>query len=362
MQEYLEQYVNYLNHNQYPDNEIFTKLMEASRKDKNLETLLYQLPNANLEERKALLDQYLNSNNTKEEEVIAETFGIDTSFINHLVLQNGKEIFSFYQPNINKQIVLENKKEENLAEQLKKWQEEHPNIEDRYKMLQEQRMEKGELKFVPIDKVNEYGYLVNKLKEEEKQALDYLIKNKDQFLIQAVNIENVLGMDKNGQIVESYLDKNTMEFRLEKPKENLYSKQNETNVEKEQNTDVETEQNVDENIDIEKQPNDEENIDIEKQLEEEGLNKDQIKNVKEKLELYTHYPELLEYLTPEDKIFYEKYLNIYRKIKEQEQKEKPKVYQKTMENGYVDVLILSLVTSFAGGMFITLILALTSLS
>ena len=69
------------------------------------------------------------------------------------------------------------------------------------------------------------------------------------------------------------------------------------------------------------------------------------------------YPELLEYLTPEDKIFYEKYLNTYRKIKEQEQKEKPKVYQKNMETGYVDVLILSLVTSFAGGMFITLILA-----
>ena len=239
MQEYLEQYVNYLNHNQYPDNEIFTKLMEASRKDKNLETLLYQLPNANIEERKELLNQYLNSNKTREEEIIADTFGIDTSFINHLVLQNGKEIFSFYQPNINKQIVLENKKEENLAEQLKKWQEEHPNIEDRYKMLQEQRMEKGELKFVLIDKINEYGYLVNKLKEEEKQALDYLIKNKDRFLIQTVNIENVLGMDKNGQIVESYLDKNNMEFRLEKTKQNLYSKQENNNVAKEPNTHVE---------------------------------------------------------------------------------------------------------------------------
>ena len=354
MQEYLEQYVNYLNHNQYPDNEIFTKLMEASRKDKNLETLLYQLPNANIEERKELLNQYLNPNKTKEEEVIAETFGIDTSFINHLVLQNGKEIFSFYQPNINKQIVLENNKEENLAEQLKKWQEEHPNIEDRYKMLQEQRMEKGELKFIPIDKINEYENLVNKLNEEEKQALDYLIKNKAKFSIEVVNIENVLGMDKNGQIVESYLDKTTMEFRLEKPKQNLYSKQeNETNVEKEQN--------FDENIDEEKQANNEEDIDIEKQLEEEGLNKDQIKTIKEKLELYMQYPELLEYLTPEDKIFYEKYLNTYRKIKEQEQKEKPKVYQKNMETGYVDVLILSLVTSFAGGMFITLILALTQL-
>ena len=154
-----------------------------------------------------------------------------------------------------------------------------------------------------------------------------------------------------------------MEFRLEKPKQNIYSKQeNETNVEKEQNADVEKEQNIDENIDEEKQANNEEDIDIEKQLEEEGLNKDQIKTIKEKLELYMQYPELLEYLTPEDKIFYEKYLNTYRKIKEQEQKEKPKVYQKTMENGYVDVLILSLVTSFAGGMFITLILALTQLS
>ena len=88
MQE-LEQYLNYLNNNQFTSQDVFYKLMEKSKNDKDLEKLLYQLPSATVEERNNLVKQYLDKNKQqeKEEEVIAEIFNIDTSLIKHLELK-----------------------------------------------------------------------------------------------------------------------------------------------------------------------------------------------------------------------------------------------------------------------------------
>lgn len=360
----LEQYLNYLNNNQYSSQDIFYKLMEKSRNDKELEHLLYQLPSATIEERNNLVKQYLNKNKQqeKEEEVIAEIFNIDTSLIKHLELKNGKEVFTFYHPILLKQIVLENKQTKNLKEQLKKYQEEHPDIDDNLQMLNEQRLNNGELQFVPVEKVDNYKFLINKLTKEEQQALDYLLKNKDSYEISSVNIENVLGLDKKGQIIESYLDIKNMEFRIEKPKEDVYSQDEQTSLKETNEKDSKINNTVnnisEDNKDISlDEVNNEENLDIDKQLEAEGLDKDKIAFIKDKLELYDQYPELLNYLTEEDFKFYQKYLNIYRKNKEQ-QKEKGYQKQYKMETGYADVLILSLITSFFGGMFITILLAL----
>ena len=69
MKETLNQYLDYLNNNVYPNEEVFIKLQKASQNDSRLEELLYQLPNASKEEREELLNDYLNNKENKVESI-----------------------------------------------------------------------------------------------------------------------------------------------------------------------------------------------------------------------------------------------------------------------------------------------------
>lgn len=366
----LEKYVDYLNGNEPNiDFDIIQTLKQKAKEDASFEQLMNTLPKITPDERKKLIDTWLFNQiieNTKnEEEVIASTLGLDVSMINHYKLKNEKDVFLFYHPELQTTIVLENQKDKNLAEQLKQYQNDYQlDKTDGINMLQEQRVKNGELGFVLIDKVNNYPHIIQKLKPEEKQALDYLLKNKDRLKIKTVNIENALGITDEGKIVEAYFDKKMAEFRVEQPEESVYENKNDVKIEQQtdektslENSNLLENEKIEQNMNLD---NDLEDDFLVTQLKAEGLAQDKIEFILDKLELYNQYPELMEYLEEQDRIFYQKYLVIYRKNKERQKETSfQKAYKKDEKKaGFADVLILSLITSFMGGVFLTVILFL----
>ena len=61
-----------------------------------------------------------------EEEEIAKTFGVNVENIEHHFLSNGNEIFSFYDSNLGRQVIIENnKKGKSLFKYLKEIQDQN---------------------------------------------------------------------------------------------------------------------------------------------------------------------------------------------------------------------------------------------
>lgn len=151
MKEELNAYISYLNNNldKTIDYSKIKNLLKEASTNPDLEQLLKNLQMANPNERNQLIDKWLKNQEAKlEEEVIANAFGIDVSNIKHYKLKNEKEIFVFYDPLLKQTITLENKKDENLKEQLKRKQQENilyqkdNDANNTYQMLMNQRIKK----------------------------------------------------------------------------------------------------------------------------------------------------------------------------------------------------------------------------
>lgn len=370
-----EQLIEYVNlYNQFQNNpnmqftnielNIINRVQQEANNNPLLGQFLENIKNVNEIERINLLNAYLNEEELKkqgekEEEVIASTYGIDISKIEHKYLENGKEIFYFYDMKLGRNVILENKKEGiTLVEQLKKMQAQNQKFQtgtdeqNTNEMLNEQQNKENiEMKLISLNELQNHMNEIQNMSIEEAQKLNFLIRNSDQLRINYINIENLVGIDIYGKLLEVRYDKENNRYMINEPMSANYDEEQ-----------INTSDRIDENYTKSEQYNSlqsdyEDKPEITPQEEYEALS-DQ---VKEQIQKYYEYPELLEMLPEEERAKWQRYIDIYTKIKEQEQiqkeqnKPKQKIYKKEEQKaGFADVLLLSLITGFLAGVLTTL--------
>lgn len=370
-----EQLIEYVNlYNMFQNN----PKMQFTNEQINLINLVHKEAQTNLDlanflsktrvssesERISALNEYLSDQEMKkqvtEEEMIAETYGIDVSKVQHKYLDNGKEIFYFYDMKLGRNVVLENKKEgKTLVEQLKQMQAENEkyrtgtNEQNTHQMLNDQQnKDNTEMKMIPINEVQNNLSRLQSMTAEEVKKFDFLMKNVIDMGINYVNIENIFGIDQYGKILEVKHNKEKDEYMISEPTSANYNEEQITTSDRINDSYTETEQYNSLQSDFEDKP------EIEKIEEYEQLSDE----IKDQVKIYYEYPELLEALPEEEKNQWKKYIEIYelKLQKEQEmqkQQDKPKqlVYKKPdKKSGFADVLLLSLITGFLGGVLTTL--------
>ncbi len=345
--------------------QIIREVQKEATTNPELQEFIKKLENLNPDESIRLLNEFKNKEELKteqkEEEVISKTFGIDVSDINHKYLKNGKEIFYFYDLHLGRTVVLENKKEETLVEQLKKLQlenenyQQNDNIKNTHEILEQERNKDGiELRMIPINEVENHLDKITTLKEEETKKLNVLLKNAENLKIKFINIENLIGIDEFGKILEVTYDKLNDKYSISEPTEAQYKEQ-----------DINTSDRLEEELPYEEQYSNLQNEYEDKPDILEVDNYEQLpQEIKDQIKVYNDYPELLEKMPTSEQERWKKYIELYRQYEEKKQAEDqknnpPKKYiKKEKKTGYIDVLLLSIITGFIGGVLTTLTMLL----
>mgnify|MGYP004510612877 CR=1 FL=1 len=336
------------------DKNLINQINSSAYDSKEFQELMNKLRHANPLDREKIINEYFDKNNEKDtnpEKEIANTFGVDISKIEHKILDSGIEIFSFYNPENGKQVILENKKDGvSLVEQLKQIQAENTkyqsnnNEKNTTSILNDQRIKENiELKLIPIEEINEYLGQVKNLTVEDYKKLVFIIKNADELHINYINVENLFGLSKDGKIYEARTNSNK-ELQIGEPNNAIY---NESKI------DVSDEVNNNE-LDnaYEDNPNIKEELPEELQ---EGLSFEELdEEVKEKTIMLYENPDKLEKLPEEEKETYKNNIEIYQKyllyLEKKEELEKNKHYTKILKKddnkGYTTMFNLSMILIF----------------
>lgn len=336
------------------DKNLINQINSSAYDSKEFQELMNKLRHASPLDREKIINEYFDKNNEKDtnpEKEIANTFGVDISKIEHKILDSGIEIFSFYNPENGKQVILENKKDGvSLVEQLKQIQEENTkyqssnNEKNTTSILNDQRIKENiELKLIPIEEINEYLGQVKNLTVEDYKKLVFIIKNADELHINYINVENLFGLSKDGKIYEARTNSNK-ELQIGEPDNAIY---NESKI------DVSDEVNNNE-LDnaYEDNPNIKEELPEELQ---EGLSFEELdEEVKEKTIMLYENPDKLEKLPEEEKETYKNNIEIYQKyllyLEKKEELEKNKHYTKILKKddnkGYTTMFNLSMILIF----------------
>ena len=252
------------------------RLVENNSELMDLLKRIHALPDS---ERMNAVDEYFSKKAEKEEEPekseeeeIAKTFGVDVNKIEHKYLNNGNEIFSFYDANLGRQVILENnKKGKSLTEYLKeiqdkneKYQTENSEANTNDILRDESNEENIELKMYTKEEIlsNELGNMNNK----DIAKLNYLLRNYERLRIKGINLENLIYIDEDNKIHEAIINEK-QEVVVATPDDANYSdsayEQNEVDNSNEDSNELESM--------MENTENEEEKLDIiEGKIEEKG--------------------------------------------------------------------------------------------
>lgn len=222
---------------------IINSVNKEVKNDEKLANLLEELKSSN--NKINIIENYFNpqetNNQENEYEVIAEVFGIDINDIQHKVLNNGKELFSFYDKQVGRNIILENEKNGiSLIEQLREIQRENKkyqtsdNEQNAKDILKDKtNKENCELSVIPIQEIGDHLNQVQNLSLEDYHKLIFLINNIKSLNISHINIENIIGLDDNEKIYEVYIDQE-QNYKIGEPNTSNYiedkNKVNQTNL------------------------------------------------------------------------------------------------------------------------------------
>lgn len=344
---------------------LINEINKEAMQNKELYELIDKIKKSNFQEQINLINEFYSEtelNNSLDEENIEQeierTFGIDIENIHHHFLDNGNEIFYFYDIKLNRNVVLENKKDgKSLVEQLKEMQSQNElyqsenNVQNTNNMLEYMRQNDMEMKMIDINEVHNYTNQLNNLNEEQTKKLRTLIASAKDMNIKYINIENMLGIDENHRLLEVTHDKEKDIYNVVQPNEGIYKEQ-----------DINTSDRIDTNYSEQEQLNalqneyeDKPEIESIDDLDEETLNQ---------VETYYNYPELLNQLPDSERKKWERYVELYKdkKVKKMNQIDPPKQMIKREEKkaGYVDALLLALITGFFGGIFTTIMTIIIS--
>lgn len=299
-----------------------------------------------LENRKKYVEDYYASlkkdDNEEEIQAIKETFGFDITDIENKKLDNGVEIFKFYAPKLQRIVVLQNRQDLSLVEQLKQKQalneqfQTNNDKENTNSMLEEERQKDNvELKMIYPSEINNYGETISNMSEEDRAKLFYLINNAEVLGIKKINIQNLIYLDQNDKIREVVYDKE--EEKIEDQNPNTLNNNEER---------IDTSSRIDESLSKDEQMEALSN-DYEDNPEEIKDYEQLTPEVQEQVKNYVNYPELLDNMTEEERKKWEHYIELYKQNEEKLNSiEKPKVYShKKKENGDVNIIFMLIISS-----------------
>lgn len=321
---------------------LINKVNNIVNKDRELTILFNKLRYTSLENRKKLINDYYATKDKKSEnnlEEIANTFGIDVSKIEHKILDSGVEIFCFYDSSLGKDVILENRSDgKSLVEVLKEVQEENKkyqgsdNVKNSNNILSDKRIKENiELTMLPINEIDGNLGQVKKLTSEDYKKLSFLIKNSTELGINYINIENMVGLSNYGKIYEVTKDQSG-NYKVGEPKTASYNEQN-----------IDTSERIDNNESLSNSYEDIPNIE---EVEFDNLSED----IKNKTIMFYENPDLLESLNPEERMMWERNVEIYIKylnaIERTKNKPKVKRLEKVDSSGFVNMFVIGMIMEF----------------
>ena len=345
------------------DKQLINEINSYALQDKEFMNILNSMSNINPSERIKVIEEFFNKKEevkeaSVEEKEISKTFGIDISNINHKFLNNGNEIFYFYDLKLGRDVVLQNNKNgKTLVEQLKEMQQENEmyqtqNNEANTNNMLEQQINNSdiELKMVTLNDIRNNPNITNSMNKDDLNKLNYLINNYNNLNIKVINLENMLYIDNNNSIREVIYNKEKNQYYTEEPQSANYQEENQK---------IELANPSYENVETYNY-NDKYSVEQEKNIEVESFD-DLSEQIKNQTMVYYDYPEILDKMDDlEEKKKWQHYIELYDKKLEQEKllqnKEQPKekVKKNNKKAGYADALLLSLITGFTFGIFVTL--------
>lgn len=181
------------------------------------------------EERIMEYDDQKNESKTakdQQKEDMAKVYGINLSDIEEVILPNGKEYFKFYNPENKTVRMIENRVDgKNLSQQFKEIQEKlgfSQGIDEREnaKAIFDYQLKYNniELDLIPIHELKNnkqaYKSYFDGLDVNVKRAIRVLLENMDYLELEYINIENVLGIDKNRNVIRAEYDTKTGNCKL----------------------------------------------------------------------------------------------------------------------------------------------------
>ena len=191
--------------------------------------------------RSKIIDDYIKkeefekeSETKKIEDAIKKEFGLDLVNIEHMKLQSGISIIAFYDNKISRKRLIEYNSAKSLVEDFTNIQNENANYQtedyrnnsDAIAKDEANKNHKRELEMIDINRAkNEYFELINRIKDNDPtkiQAINELIKESDKRNIKYINFENMIALDNNGNIIESFYNIKDDKFELETPEKLNY--------------------------------------------------------------------------------------------------------------------------------------------
>ena len=378
----LEKYISILDKEQkdYTNDDYQTKYMVEN--DSNLNEFVRSIKSvSSTNDRYNILNNYIKqeelakkSEEEKIKEALKKEFGIDLTNIDHMKLQSGIDIISFYDNRLGRKRLIDYSYAKSLTEEFTNIQNNNVNFqtedyESNSNQIAEQEANKNskrELNMIDINRAkNNYFDLVNRIKNQDPtkiQCVNELINEADKRNIKYINFENMVALDEDNNIIESFYNEKTEKVELETPEKISTSVDKVDNEEKIKDEisnieNNETDSNeMDNNFDV--TPTDFEKEEVFEDAEfikelEESINIYHIHCTKEQamenVVKYSNNMSLLEddlnknQITKDEYDFYniccERYMNIKKK-----KLENTKTKKLTLESGVVSALIISIIS------------------
>lgn len=285
---------------------------------------------------------------SEEMKAIKEAFGIDITNIENKKLDNGVEIIKFYAPKSQRTVVLQNRQDLPLIEQLKNKQanneqfQTNNDINNTNAMLEEERQKDNvELKMIYPSEIDNYRNTIDAMKPEELKKLTYIIKNADVLNIKKINLQYLIYLDNNDNLREVIYDS----------EKDIVEDQDPNTLENNVET-INTSDRLDVSLsstsqatalynEYEDKPEEKENIEDYGQLEPD---------VQAMVVTYYEQPDLLLSMPDEERKKWEHYIELYKEFKQQQytapEMPKQRVLTKR-ENGTISIVVLSIVSMLA---------------
>ena len=317
----------------------------------------------------------------KVKEVVSKTFGIGLDKIDFMKLESGIDIIAFYDENLSRKRIIDYTNAKSIAEEFSKIQNDDKKFQsddyeknsiDIAKQEAEVNNGKRELSMMDIDSFkNNYNDIINNLDDPIKiQNIKNIYDEAKNKKIKYVNLENMIALDENNNIVESYYDSKTNQSKIETPvsykpsvntidnKENVENKVYEEDSKDSFNLDIPNDETVDleptefekkEEIDFAKE------IDLDNEMTFSAIYKDR-EEVMNNIKRYTSNMDELENdyakgaenggITQEEYDFYGRMIDKYAKALENKMTKKLTLQNNMGSNGFANILFISMFLAF----------------
>lgn len=229
----IEQYVEILNNYEKGnykitenDEEVLKKLNLTIKNNHGLGMQVTKLKQMSISQRNEYLKLFDKKSDNKEnndsfQSQVSECFGIGVNEITTTTLNNGKCLYIFYEKSLGRNVVLEdNDNSYTLIHELQSIKEEKQlNGEnfDSDEIIEDKRVNSNlEVSFIPCNMLNEYSSVISSLDQDRQKQIMCLYENRDEFLIEYINIDNIIGLDRQGNVYEVYYDNNEHRYKIDK--------------------------------------------------------------------------------------------------------------------------------------------------